>query len=225
MQLVICRRETDLNEKYQSVKSAAKSRENETHALKQERDYLDKKHLSHMEELGKLCLRLEDAESEASSAKKLADSLRTEAEAAQNNEKILQTSLVEKCIEIDRAKRRIEELEKACSKQLDSEESEASAAKELADSMKREGEALRMNVNELKASLQDKCVEFDQAKRRNEELEKICLKLKDAEEEAAMANELASSMKTEVESARCNEDKLQALLREKSIEIDQSSHC
>ncbi|KAL0797319.1 hypothetical protein Bca101_052493 [Brassica carinata] len=214
---------SDLNDKCESVKSAAKLRENETHALKQERDYLDKKHLSHMEELGKLCLRLEGAESEASSAKKLADSLKMEAEAAQNNEKILQASLVEKCIEIDRAKRRIQELEKTCSKQLDSEESEASASKEPVDSMKREAEALLMNVNELKASLQDKCIEFDQAKRRIEELEKIRLKLKDAEEEAAMAKELASSMKTEVESARCKEDKLQALLQEKSIEIDRAN--
>ncbi|CDY15476.1 BnaA08g27600D [Brassica napus] len=162
---------SDLNEKCESMISAAKSRENETQALRQKRDYLDKNHLSHMEELGKLCLRLEDAESKASSAKKLADSLRMEAEAAQNNEKSLQTSLVEKCIEIERAKSRIQELEKVCLK--------------------------------LK-----------------KELEKICLKLKDAEEGAAAAKELASLRKTEVESARCNENKLQALLQEKSIEID-----
>ncbi|KAL0649026.1 hypothetical protein Bca4012_091716 [Brassica carinata] len=210
---------SDLNEKCESMISAAKSRENETQALKQERDYLDKKHLSHMEELGKLCLRLEDAESEASSAKKLADLLRLEAEAAQNNEKSLQTSLAEKCTEIERAKSRIQELEKVCLK-LDSEESEASASKELVDSMKREADALRMNVNELQTSLQDKCIEIDQANCRIEELEKICLKLKDAEDEAATAKELASSMKTEVESARYNENKLQALLQEKNIEID-----
>ncbi|XP_013605651.1 PREDICTED: mitotic spindle assembly checkpoint protein MAD1 isoform X3 [Brassica oleracea var. oleracea] len=210
---------SDLNEKCESMISAAKSRENETQALKQERDYLDKKHLSHMEELGKLCLRLEDAESEASSAKKLADLLRLEAEAAQNNEKSLQTSLAEKCTEIERAKSRIQELEKVCLK-LDSEESEASASKELVDSMKREANALRMNVNELQTSLQDKCIEIDQANCRIEELEKICLKLKDAEDEAATAKELASSMKTEVESARYNENKLQALLQEKNIEID-----
>lgn len=213
-------RVSDLSEKCESVKSAAKSRENETHALKQERDDLEKKHLSHMEELGKLCLRLEGAESEASSAKKLVDSLRMEAEAARDNEKSLQNSLVEKCTEIDRAKRRIQELEKVCSK-LDSE---ASASKELVESMKREAEALRMNVNELQASLQDKCVEIDQAKCRGiEEVEKISFKLKDAEEEAAAAKELASSMKTEVESARCNEGKLQALLQEKSMEIDRAN--
>lgn len=210
---------SDLNEKCESMISAGKSRENETQALKQERDYLDKNHLSHMEELGKLCLRLEDAESEASSAKKLADSLRLEAEAAQNNEKSLQTSLAEKCTEIERAKSRIQELEKVCLK-LDSEESEASASKELVDSMKRVADALRMNVNELQTSLQDKCIEIYQANCRIEELEKICLKLKDAEDEAATGKELASSMKTEVESARYNENKLQALLQEKSIEID-----
>ncbi|WZZ11657.1 hypothetical protein YC2023_097578 [Brassica napus] len=210
---------SDLNGKCESMISAAKSRENETQALRQERDYLDKNHLSHMEELGKLCLRLEDAESKASSAKKLVDSLRMEAEAARDNEKSLQTSLVEKCTEIERAKSRIQELEKVCLK-LDSEESEASASKELVDSMKRETEALRMNVIELQTSLQDKCIEVDQANCRIEELEKICLKLKDAEDEAAAAKELASSMKTEVESARCNENKLQALLQEKSIEID-----
>ncbi|CAN7134770.1 unnamed protein product [Brassica rapa subsp. narinosa] len=210
---------SDLNEKCESMISAAKSRENETQALRQERDYLDKNHLSHMEELGKLCLRLEDAESKASSAKKLADSLRMEAEAAQNNEKSLQTSLVEKCIEIERAKSRIQELEKVCLK-LKSEESEASASNKLVDSMKTEADALRMNVNELQTSLHDKCIEIDQANCRIEELEKICLKLKDAEEEAAAAKELASLRKTEVESARCNENKLQALLQEKSIEID-----
>ncbi|KAF2619150.1 hypothetical protein F2Q68_00038226 [Brassica cretica] len=210
---------SDLNEKCESMISAAKSRENETQALKQERDYLDKNHLSHVEELGKLCLRLEDAESEASSAKKLADSLRLEAEAAQNNEKSLQTSLAEKCTEIERAKSRIQELEKVRLK-LNSEESEASASKELVDSMKREADALRMNVNELQTSLQDKCIEIDQANCRIEELEKICLKLKDAEDEAATAKELASSMKTEVESVRYNENKLQALLQEKNIEID-----
>ncbi|KAJ0236193.1 Uncharacterized protein HA466_0261760 [Hirschfeldia incana] len=199
-----------LNEKCESVKSAAaKSRETETHALKQERDDLEKKHLSHMEELGKLCLRLEHAESEASSAKKLVDSLRMEAEAARDNERSLQTSLAEKSIEIDRAKSRIQELES----KLDTEESEAEA-------MKREAEALRKNVNELQASLQDKCVEIDQAKCRIEEVEKICLKLKEAEEEVATAKELASWMKTEVESARCNEGKLQALLQEKNMEID-----
>ncbi|KAJ4878797.1 guanylate-binding family protein [Raphanus sativus] len=215
-------RVSDLNEKCESVKSAAAElRETETHALKQERDYLEEKHLSHMEELGKLCLRLEGAESEASSAKKLVDSLRVEAESARDNEKSLQASLVEKCIEIDRAKSRIQELEKVCSK-LDSE---ASASKELVESMKREAEALRMNVNELQASLQDKWVEIDQAKCRGieEEVEKISFKLKDAEEEAAAAKELASSMKTEVESARCNEGKLQALLQEKSMEIDRAN--
>ncbi|CAH8320387.1 unnamed protein product [Eruca vesicaria subsp. sativa] len=210
---------SDLNEKCESAKSAA---ETEAYALKQERDYLDKKHLSHMEELGKLCLRLEGAEREASSAKELVDSLRMEAGAARNNEKSLQASLVEKCIEIDRAKNRIGELEKVCLK-LDDEESEASASKELVDSMKREAEALRMNVNELQTLLQDKCIEIDQAKCRIEELEKICLKLKDAEDEAATARELVSSMKTEVESARCNEDKLHALLQEKSIEIDRAN--
>ncbi|KAF8086691.1 hypothetical protein N665_0615s0039 [Sinapis alba] len=196
--------------------SAAELRENETtQALKQEKDGLDKKYLSHMEELEKLCFRLKDAENEASSAKKLVDSLRMEAEEARSHEKSLQASLVEKCIEIDRAKSRIEELEKL--------DSEASASNKLVDSMKREVEALRMNVNELQTSLRDKCIEIDQAKCRIEELEKIRLKLKDAEDEAATAKELVSSMKTEVESARCNEDKLQALLQEKSLEIDRAN--
>ncbi|ESQ38832.1 hypothetical protein EUTSA_v10022496mg [Eutrema salsugineum] len=207
-----------LNEKYELVKSAAESRETEMQTLKREKDDLEKKFLSQMEELGKLCLRLTDTENEASSAKKLVDSLRMGAKAARNSENKLQTSLLEKCNEIDQAKSRIEDLERVCSK-LDSGDSEASAAKKLEDSMKREAEAFRMNVNELQTSLQDKCVEIDRAKSRIKELEQICLKLKDAETEAATAKELVSSMKTEVESVRSNENKLHALLQEKSIEI------
>lgn len=209
-----------LNEKYESVKSGAALLETESQTLRREKDELEKKYLSHSKELEAICLKLKNAENETSSAKKLVDSLRMEAEASRNNENKLQTSLLEKRIEIDQTKSRIEELEKVCSK-LDSGESEASSAsKKLVDSMKREAEAFRMNVNELQTSLQDKCIEIDRAKSRIEELEKICLKVKDSEAEAATAKELVRSMKTTVESARSNEHKLQTLLREKSIEND-----
>uniref|UniRef100_A0A1J3DIW2 GB1/RHD3-type G domain-containing protein n=1 Tax=Noccaea caerulescens TaxID=107243 RepID=A0A1J3DIW2_NOCCA len=211
-----------LNEKYELVKSAAALLETETHTLRREKDELEKKNLSHMKELEELCLKLKNAENEASSSKKLVDSLRMEAEASRNNENKLQTSLLEKSIEIDQTKSRIKELEKVFSK-LDSGESEASSAsKKLVDSMKRDAEAFRMNVNELQTSLQDKCIEIDRAKSRIEELEKICLKVKDSEAEAATAKELVRSMKTEVESARSNEHKLQTLLREKGIENDRA---
>lgn len=210
-----------MNEKYESVKSAADLLEIETQTLRREKDELEKKYLSHLEELEKVGLRQKNAESEALAAKKLVDSLRMEAEAARNDEKKLQTSLLEKCIEIDQAKSRIEELEKVCLK-LNSGESEASASKKLVESMKMEAEAFRMNVNELQTSLQDKCLEINRAKSRIEELEKICLNLKDAETEAATSKELASSMKTEVESSRNKENKHQTLLREKSIEIDRA---
>ncbi|KFK42727.1 hypothetical protein AALP_AA1G031900 [Arabis alpina] len=211
-----------LNEKYESVKSAAELHETGTQTLRREKDELEKKYLSHLEELENVGLRLKNAESEALAAKKLVDSLKMEAEAARNNENKLQASLLEKCIEIDQAKSRIKELEKVRLKP-DSGESEASESKILVDSMKREAEAFRMNVNELHASLQDKCIEIDQAKSQIEELEKICLKLKDAETEAAASKELVSSMKTEVESSRNNENKLQTLLHEKSIEIDRAN--
>ncbi|CAH2039001.1 unnamed protein product [Thlaspi arvense] len=210
-----------LNDKYESVKSTAELRESEMQTLKQEKDELERKHLSHMEELEKLWLRLKNAENEASSAQKLADSLRVEAETVRNNENKLQASLLEKCIEIDRAKSRIEELEKACLK-LDGRESEASASKNLVDSMKREAEAFRMSVNELQASLQEKCIEIDRGKNRIEELERTCLKLKDAETEAATARELVCSMTIEMETARDKENKLETLLQAKSIEIDRA---
>lgn len=210
-----------LNEKYESVKSAAELLETGTQTVRQEKEELEKKYLSHLEELEKVGLRLKNAESEALAAKKLVDILKMEAEASRNNENKLQASLLEKCIETDQANSRIEELEKVRLK-LDSGESEASASKKLMDSMKREAEAFRINVNELQTSLQDKCIEISQAKSRIEELEKLCLKLKDAETEAATSKDLASSMKTEVESSRNNEYKLQTLLQEKSIEIDKA---
>ncbi|CAN8311154.1 unnamed protein product [Cochlearia groenlandica] len=209
---------SSLNEKYESAKSTAESRETETHALKMEKDELEKKYVLHMEEHEKLCLRLKAAENEASSAKKLVDSLRTEAETAHNNKNKVEKSLLEKCIELDHAKSRIEELEKLSSK-VDSGESEASPSKELVDSMKREAEAFRINVNELQTSLQDKCIEIHRAKSRIEELENIRLKLKEAETESVASKELVSSMKTVVESARSNEHKLHALLQERNVEI------
>ncbi|KAG7652965.1 Guanylate-binding protein N-terminal [Arabidopsis suecica] len=209
-----------LNEKYESVKSASELLETETQTLKREKDELDKKCHSHLEELEKLVLRLKNVESEALEAKKLVDSLKMVAEAARDNENKLQTSLVERCIEIDRAKSRIEELEKICT--LNSGEGDASASKKLVDSMKMEAEASQKNENKLQRLLEDKCVEIDLAKSRIEELERDCLKLKDAESEAATVKELVSSMKMEVESARSNEKKLEMSLQEKSIEIDRA---
>ncbi|CAL9213608.1 unnamed protein product [Arabidopsis halleri] len=209
-----------LNEKYESVKSASELLETETQTLKREKDELDKKCHSHLEELEKLVLRLKNVESEALEAKKLVDSLKMVAEAARDNENKLQTSLVERCIEIDRAKSRIEELEKICT--LNSGEGEASASKKLVDSMKMEAEASQKNENKLQTLLEDKCIEIDLAKSRIEELERDCLKLKDAESEAATVKELVSSMKMEVESARSNEKKLEMSLQEKSIEIDRA---
>lgn len=209
-----------LNEKYESVKTAAELLETETQTLNREKDELEKKYHSHLEELEKLSLRLKNAESEALTAKKLVDSLRKEAEAARDNENKLQTSLVEKCIEIDQAKSRIEELEKVCT--LNSGESQASASQELVDLMKLEAEASRKNENKLHTLLQDKCIEIDQAKSRIEELEKVCSKVKDAETEAATAKELVSSMKMEAGLARSNEHELQKALQEKSIEIDRA---
>jgi hypothetical protein len=209
-----------LNEKYESVKSASELLETETETLKREKDELDKKCHIHLEELEKLVLRLTNVESEALEAKKLVDSLKLEAEAARDNENKLQTSLVERCIEIDRAKSRIEELEKVCT--LNSGEGEASASKKLVDSMKMEAEASRKNENKLQTLLEDKCIEIDRAKSRIEGLERDCLKLKYAESEAATVKELVSSMKMEVESARSNEKKLQLSLQEKTIEIDRA---
>lgn len=209
-----------LNEKYESVKSASELLETETQTLKREKDELDKKCHSHLEEREKLVLRLKNVESEALEAKKLVDSLKMVAEAARDNENKLQTSLVEKCIEIDRAKSRIEELEKICT--LNSGEGEDSASKKLVDSMKMEAEVSQKNENKLQTLLEDKCIEIDLAKSRIEELERDCLKLKDVESEAAIVKGLVSSMKMDVESVRSNEKKLKMSLQEKSIEIDRA---
>ncbi|KAG7591031.1 Guanylate-binding protein C-terminal domain superfamily [Arabidopsis thaliana x Arabidopsis arenosa] len=209
-----------LNEKYESVKSASELLETETQTLKREKDELDKKCHSHLEELEKLVLRMKNVESEALEAKKLVDSLKMVAEAARDNENKLQTSLVEKCIEIDRAKSRIEELEKICT--LNSGEGEDSASKKLVNSMKMEAEVSQKNENKLQTLLEDKCIEIDLAKSRIEELERDCLKLKDVESEAAIVKGLVSSMKMEVESARSNEKKLKMSLQEKSIEMDRA---
>ncbi|XP_023645336.1 desmoplakin isoform X2 [Capsella rubella] len=200
-----------LNAKYESVKSAAELLEAETQMLKREKDELEKKHHSH----------LKDVESEALAAKKLVDSLRMEAEAARNSENKLQTSLVEKGIEVDQAKSRIEDLEKIYLK-LNSGESEASTSKKLLDSMKMELEASKKNENKLQTLLEDRCIEINRAKNRIEELERVCLKLKDAEREAAIAKEQVSSMKMDVETVRSNENKLQMSLQEKSIEMDRA---
>lgn len=210
-----------LNEKYESVKSAAELLEAETQTSKREKDELEKKYHSHLEELEKLDLRLKNAESEALAAKKLVDSLRMEVEAARDNENKLQTSLLKKGIEINQAKSHIEELEKVCLK-LNSDGSEASTSQKLVDSMKMEVEAFRKNENKLQASLEDKCIEIARAKSRIEELERVCLKLKDAEREAEMAKEQVSSMQMDVETVRSNELKLQTTLQEKSIEIDRA---
>ncbi|XP_010457399.1 PREDICTED: myosin-15-like [Camelina sativa] len=200
-----------LNERYESVKSASELHEAETQMLKREKDELEKKYHSH----------LKDGESEALAAKELVDSLKMEAEAARNRENKLQTSLVEKGIEIDQAKSRIEELEKIELKR-NSVESEASTSKKLLDSRKMEAEASRENENRLQTLLEDKCKEIDRAKSRIEELERVCMKLKDAEKEAATAKELMSSMKMDVETVRSNESKLQMSLQEKSIEINRA---